>query len=256
MKSARFNCLLASTALGLVLVLGSHAGMAQQSDKEIAAAVPMPDTTLPPPPTAKDVASSPSAAPADTIKAEPKQDAAKPVSATADSAIADQLRDLIAGKLDRIVSRKADREGVESFYKARNYAPLWVGNGAADARANAAIAYLAQVDSVGLDPNDYPTPDFKSAVTPETLAENELKLTASVLTYARQAQIGRIHFSRVGADIEFNLVAPEPAVVLTKLADANDAGKALDSYNPPQPEFAALKAKLAELRKGGRRSQG
>ncbi len=142
MKSARFNCLLASTALGLVLVLGSHAGMAQQSDKEIAAAVPMPDTTLLPPLTAKDVANSPSAAPADTVKAEPKQDAAKPVSATADSAVADQLRDLIAGKLDRIVSRKADREGVESFYKARNYAPLWVGNGAADARAKAAIAYL------------------------------------------------------------------------------------------------------------------
>ncbi len=71
MKSARFNRLLASTALGLVLVLGSHAGMAQQSDKEIEAAVPMPDTTLPPPLTANDVASSPSAAPADVTKAEP-----------------------------------------------------------------------------------------------------------------------------------------------------------------------------------------
>ena len=46
---------LASTALGLVLVLSSHPGMAQQADK-IDAAVPMPDTTLPPPLTAKDVA--------------------------------------------------------------------------------------------------------------------------------------------------------------------------------------------------------
>ena len=71
-----------------------------------------------------------------------------------------------------------------------------------------------------------------------------------MLTYARQAQIGRIHFSRVGADIEFKLVAPEPAEVLAKLADASDVGAALDSYNPPQPEFKALKAKLAELRKG------
>ena len=251
---------MASTALGLALVLGSHAGMAQQSDKEIGAAVPMPDTTLPPPLTANDVASSPSAAPADVTKAEPAKSeptktasapSATPASATADSAVADQLRDMIAGKLDRIVSRKADREGVELFYKARDYKPLWVGNGAADARAKAAIAYLAQVDSVGLDPNDYPTPDFKSAVTAETLAADELKLTASVLTYARQAQIGRIHFSRVAADIQFDLVAPEPAKVLAKLADATDAGTALDSYNPPQAEFAALKAKLAELRKGG-----
>ena len=122
--------------------------------------------------------------------------------------------------------------------------------GAADARAKAAIAYLAQVDSVGLDPNDYPTPDFKSAVTAETLAADELALTASVLSYARQAQSGRVHFSRVGADIEFKLVAPEPAKVLADLADASDVGAALDGYNPPQPEFKALKAKLAELRKG------
>ena len=85
--------------------------------------------------------------------------------ATADSAVADQLRQMISGKLDRIVSRKADREGVESFYKARDYKPLWVSDGAADERAKAAIAYLGQVDSVGLDPSDYPTPNFKSAVT-------------------------------------------------------------------------------------------
>jgi len=263
-KSARFNSLLASTALALVLIVGSHAGMAQQSDQRIDAAVPMPDTSLLPPLTAKDVAGTPSTPSADT-KAESKQDvaapaaepakaaatpAATPTPVTADSTVADQLRQMIAGKLDRIVSRKADREGVESFYKARDYKPLWVSDGAAGARAKAAIAYLSRVDSVGLDPSDYPTPDFKSAATAETQAEEELKLTASVLTYARQAQAGRIHFSRVGADIEFKPVAPEPAQVLANLADAGDVGAALDGYNPPQPEFKALKAKLAELRKG------
>ena len=280
MKSIRFNSLLASTALGLVLVLGSHAGMAQQSDNQVTAAVPMPDTALLPPLTAKDIETT--AAPAneaaktepvtaEPAKIEPKQEAATPaaepakveptkaasepaatpVSASADSAVADQLRQMVSGKLDRIVPRKADREGVESFYKARDYAPLWVSDGAADERAKSAAAYLAQVDTVGLDPNDYPIPDFKSAATAEALAEDELKFTASVLNYARQAQIGRIHFSRVGADIEFKLVAPEPAEVLAKLANDKDTGKTLDSYNPPQPEFAALKAKLAELRNGG-----
>ena len=277
MKSVRFNSLLASTALGLVLVLGSHPGMAQQSDKQVTTAVPMPDTALLPPLTAKDVASTPAATPASEPakmepKAEPKQDAAtpaaeptkaepakaepaktasEPASATGDSAVADQLRQMVTGKLDRLVPRKSDREGVEAFYKARDYAPLWVSNGAADERAKAAITYLGQVDTVGLDPNDFPAPDFKSAVTAETLAENELKLTATVLTYARQAQIGRIHFSRVSADIQFDLVAPEPAKVLAKLAEDGDAAKALDSYNPPQAEFKALREKLAELRNGG-----
>jgi murein L,D-transpeptidase YcbB/YkuD len=265
----RFDRVLASTAFGLVLALSSHPGMAQQSGQQkIDTVVPTPDTSLPPPLTATDVADiARQAAPAEP-EAEPnKETAAKPgvttqdavapaaepathVSATADNAVADQLRDMIASKLDRFVIRKADREGVASFYKARNYAPLWVSNGAADTRAETAIAYLAQVDSVGLDPNDYPTPDFKVAVSAEMLAEAELKLTTSALTFARHAQIGRTHYTRVGADIEFNLVAPEPTNVLAKLADGDDAGKVLDGFNPPQPEFKALRAKLAELRKG------
>ena len=264
-KSARFNVLLASTALGLALVLGSHAGMAQQSEQKIDAAVPMPDTNLLPPLTAKDVMGAPSAPAAEATPVAPKQDAAAPatepakaavapaatpVPASADSAVADQLRDMIASKLDRIVSRKADREALEQFYKARDYKPLWVSDGKADARATAAIAYLGQADTDGLDPSDYPTPNFNSATTAEAQAEAELKLTASVLTYARQAQTGRIHFSRVGADIEFKPVAPEPADVLGKLAEASDVAAALDGYNPPQPEFKALKEKLAELRKG------
>jgi murein L,D-transpeptidase YcbB/YkuD len=243
-----------------VLVLGSHSGMAQQTDNKVTTAVPTPDTALPPPLTAKDVTSTPAATPAaEPAKTEPKTEPAKTASepattaasATGDSAVADQLRQTITGKLDRIVSRKADRDGVEAFYKARDYAPLWVNSGAATERAKAAMAYLGQADTVGLDPADFPAPDFKSAVTAETLAEDELKLTAAVLTYARQAQIGRIHFTRVSADIQFDLVAPEPAKVLAKLAEDGDAAKALDSYNPPQAEFKALREKLAELRKNG-----
>ena len=272
MKSVRFDRLLASTALGLVLMLSSHAGNQQlwrsSPRKQIEAHGP--DAGYLPAAAADgegrrgrarpsaDIAPEPEAGRQRRAASEAGQDRgrAAPASATADSAVADKLREMIAGKLDRSISRKADREGVEAFYKARNYAPLWVSNGAANERAKSAIAYLAQADAVGLDPSDYPTPDFKSAVTADALAEAELKLTASALTFARQAQIGRVHFSRVSADIQFELNAPEPADVLAKLADASDAGKALDSYNPPQAEFKALKAKLAELRKGGVIAQG
>ena len=118
-----------------------------------------------------------------------------------------------------MIGRKADRDGVEAFYKARDYAPIWVANGAADARAKSAIAYLGHADDVGLDPADYPTPDFKSAMTADALAEAELKLTDSALTFARHAQIGRMHFTPRRRDIHFNLVAPEPAEVLAKLAE-------------------------------------
>ncbi len=295
MERVRFNRLLASTALGMVLAFASHPGMAQQADQQqIDAAVPVPDTTLPPPLTAKDVAAPAQAAPAaaapspepaqnepvkaEAPKPEPKQDVAAPAAAPApdekvaqplaepakpapaiaaapavsDQAVADKLRELISAKnFDRSIGRKADRAGIEAFYSARNYAPLWVADGAAAARAKSAIAYLSNAEAVGLDPTDYPTPHFGADMSANALAAAELKLTASALTFARDAQIGRIHFSRVAADIDFKLVAPEPAAVLAKLAGSDDAGKVLDGFNPPQAEFKALKAALADLRKNG-----
>src|SRR4029077_1206999 len=164
-KSVRFDRLLASTALGLVLVLSSHPGMAQQS----------PDTAQPAPP-AKDIgAPSPAASPATdaTIPTSAPPKPAMLASGVADSDVVDKLREAVTGKLDRIVNRKADREGVQAFYSARNYAPLWVNGSAASERAKSAIAYLAKADAVGLDPRDYPTPDFTSAVTAEAMADAE-----------------------------------------------------------------------------------
>jgi len=281
-KIARFERLLASTALGLVLMLSSHAAKAQQpapqSEKQIEAATPASDATsqapkdaaatpaqAAPPAAALNAPSQAEAKPVESKPAEAKQDAAAPAAepvkaavapeaapptVTADSAVSDKLREMIGGKIDRLVSRKSDRDAVESFYKTRNFAPLWVSNGAGNERAKSAMDYIAQADSIGLDPADYVLPDLKAAVTADSLAESEIKLTAAALTLARQAQMGRIHFSRVSADIEFKPVAPEPASVLAKLADSGNAAQVLDSYNPPQAEFKALRAKLAELRKG------
>jgi len=160
--------------------------------------------------------------------------------------VAEKLHDMFGGKIDRIIDRKS-RAAVEAFYTARSYAPLWIENGAASARGKAAAAYLAGVDADGLDPGDYPVPSFTSA-DPGVLAEAELKFTATVLTYARQAQIGRVHYSRVSADIVYDLAAPEPGAVLTRLAEAKNIAEVLDSHNPPHPGYKALKAKLAEAR--------
>ena len=152
--------------------MSSHAGLAQQADKATEAAVPMPDTTLPPPLTMKDIEKpAAQAAPAPIMKDEPKQTATTPAAepakaaptTTAASEIGDKLRELITSKqFDRLVPRKADRAGIEAYYSGRNYAPLWVTNNAINDRAKSAAAYLAQVDAVGLDPSDYPAPDFKS----------------------------------------------------------------------------------------------
>jgi L,D-transpeptidase YcbB len=176
----------------------------------------------------------------------------EPVAPTIDQQVAEKINELFGGKIDRFIDRKS-KPAVEAFYSARGYAPLWVENGAESARAKAAAAYLSGVDADGLDPGDYPVPSFGNA-DPNALAEAELKFTATVLTFARHAQLGRVHYSRVSADILYDQVAPEPAAVLGKMSEAGDVGAALDSFNPPQPGFSALKAKLAEAR--GRNGQG
>ena len=172
--------------------------------------------------------------------------------AAADVPVAEKLRDLVAGRLDHTIERKTDRQAVEAFYVGRGFAPLWVEGGVANQRALSAIVRLKQAAADGLDPSDYPTPDFGAAAGhPDLLADDELKLTSAALTYARHAQIGRVHFSRVSPDIYYNLDAPDPREVLPRLALAKDVGEALGAYNPPQEAFEQLRAKLAEVRGQG-----
>ncbi|EKS31118.1 L,D-transpeptidase family protein [Afipia felis] len=295
----------AATFLLTGTVTLAHADPAKPADPAISAAVPMPDTSNVPPPTAADVkaeapqaepakaaeaakpaatepakaddkaaateAPKPDAAKADAAKSEPaKTNAAQtapaapasstetskteapaanpaPTVATLDPS-AQALRDLISAKASRYFDRKKEREAVEAFYKDRNYAPLWTKGAAATARANDAIARLKKADEDGLDADDYPVPNFAAAATPDAQADAELKLTESVLDYARHAQSGRMHWSQVSGDIQYPEHYPDPTEVLINVSTARNAGAALETYNPPHKLYKELKANLAELR--------
>jgi len=169
----------------------------------------------------------------------------------ADQPVADKLKDMLAGKSLRYFDRKGERAVVEKFYGARDYAPLWTQSGGLSENARGAIARLRDAASDGLNPADYPVPDFAAATSPDALADAELKLTSSVLDYARQAQSGRMHWSQVSGDIQYLEHPTDPTEVLTNITTAKDASAALGSYNPPQKLYKALKAKLAELRGEG-----
>src|SRR5688572_25062478 len=190
MRGFHFDRILAGTALALVLTLAGQA-QSQSNSSSIDAAVPVPEAADVPPPTAADIAKSaptvtpgPQTAPAVAPPAQsatttgtqapaaaPEVTATAPAAAPAGTApaaaapldpFAEKLREILAGKSDRLFSRKGERAGVEAFYRERNYAPLWVNNGAPSARATEAIAYLRGVDADGLEPSEYPVPDFKS----------------------------------------------------------------------------------------------
>jgi murein L,D-transpeptidase YcbB/YkuD len=196
--------------------------------------------------TATPAAPAPAAAPAVAPEPEPVKTAS--TVPAADQPVADKLREQLAAKNLRYFDRKGERQAVEKFYSAREYAPLWTAAGALTETAKGVIARLKDASSEGLNVNDYPVPDFAAATSPEALAEAELKLTSSMLDYARHAQSGRMHYSQVSYDILYPDHPTDPSEVLANVTGAKDASAALGSYNPPHKLYKELKAKLAELR--------
>ena len=170
--------------------------------------------------------------------------------ADADRPVAEALRDLLATRIAGLISREADRTGIEAFYRDRGFAPLWIENGAPAPRAGETMAFLKAVAADGLDPADYPVQALQGADA-ASLAEAEIRLTNSVLTFARHARTGRVHFTRVSEAAAFDLKFPNPAEVLSQIAASANVRQTLDAYYPPYPEYRALKAKLAELRGRG-----
>jgi murein L,D-transpeptidase YcbB/YkuD len=260
-RTIRVSTLLAGTALALVLILPGQSANAQSAEADIPA---VGDVTIPTDADIQPNFDTPKAAEAKPVTetAKPVETATTPatpadnkpvVDASApnsqDTLVADRLRDM-GNKLDRAFSRKNERTAVEAFYKDRNYAPLWVSNGALTAKGKAAIDYLKQVDRDGLDPSDYPVPDFASAGDPESQADAEIKLTAAVMTYARHALHGRIAWSRVAADIFYDSPRIGADEVLKQLAGSTDMAATLNGFEPQFPEYQKLKKALADARAG------
>src|SRR5262245_60080623 len=265
----RYHHLLAGTALAVILAAIPLGSLALDRSKMAPAAAPAeqiaieasspPAATIEPvttaePATTTEAASTtatnsePAAAVASTVTAEPAP-VVDPLASLdpADRPIAEKIRDLFAASSDRIFVNKKERAAAEVFYHGRNYAPLWLDKGLESMRATSAIARLKNADADGLEVSDYKTPNF-AGLGPDALAEADLKLTQTVLTYARHVQAGRFPYTRVSRNIELPQAAPEPADVLNTMAATQDTDKALDAFSPQHEEYRKLKAVLADLR--------
>jgi murein L,D-transpeptidase YcbB/YkuD len=238
MTRLRYDHILAGTALALILAAIPAGSLAQTADK----ATPLPAAAAPAQPQATE------APLANPTLAEPTV-AVDPLASLdpADRPFAEKIRDFFAATSDRIFANKKERAAAEAFYQSRNYAPVWLDKGIENARAISAIARLKNADADGLEASDYKIPTF-AGLAPEALAEADLKLTQTVLTYARHVQAGRFPYTRVSRNIELPQAAPEPADVLNAVAATQDAGKVLDTFSPQHEEYRKLKATLAELR--------
>ena len=294
MHGRRLEQILTGTALALVLGLTITApaaaqGSAAADQAAIEAKVPLPESAnLPPPslsdvapettgstaivlpdppdlppPTFSDVAApAPAATPAPAMPAPAAAAPATPAPpaavVNADQPIRDALREFIgSNRLARIIDKRTERTAVEAFYASRDYAPMFVGADGATERAKQTIAHLRNADADGMDPNDYPVPSIQAGSAPPAMAEAEMRLVESVLDYARQAQMGRVHYSRVSADISYELTAPAPLDVLSKVAASN---KVADAAQQLSAAAGRLQGAAQEARRSarpqGRRARG
>ena len=174
--------------------------------------------------------------------------------APADQPVADRLRDMLGTKSLRYFDRKNERAAVEKFYTARDYAPQWTQAGKLTDSGKGVIARLKDAASEGLNPADYPVPDFAAAASPDQLAEAELKLTASMLDYARQAQSGRMHWSQVSADIQYPEHPTDPAGSARQHLDRQGRFRGARRLQPAAQALQGTEGQARRAARPGRRT--
>ena len=147
----------------------------------------------------------------------------------------------------QVQALRREREALTAFYTARAFQPLFVVAGAYTPNAKAALARLARASEDGLDVSAYPLPAPLSD-NEASQAQAELRLAEAVAAYGRQASGGRVDPGKLSSLIAARPVVAETAQILSAVATASDADAALQAFNPPQKAYAALRAKLIEIR--------
>ena len=165
------------------------------------------------------------------------------------AAIGDLLAN--AGKKGRFLSKR-DAAAVAEFYSGRGYAAAWFPDGVMTDRGRALIARIQAADTDGLDPTAFTLPRVDlgryAPSLPEFTARADVLLSQAVAAYARAAFAGQIDPGSLSSNIGYERHLPDEIEALKLVVASEDPVETLAAYNPPHPEFAALRDKLAELR--------
>lgn len=229
--------------------VGDAAPVVRNAAVETSAVLPA-DTTLAP-------ADAPSTPAGPGVTAAPAETPALAVPAVPPSP-PDPLGTAVAARLANAASllprlTTKDREAMQAFYALGAFKPVWIDEGAFTPAAKAAAARLVLAAEDGLDPRAYPVPALGTVkLTEAEIAEADLKLSAAVVLYARDARGGRINLANLSRLITPVLDLPAADVVLGRIASAGaGAGNVLQRYNPSHAGYLALKARLPALRGRG-----
>jgi len=151
------------------------------------------------------------------------------------------------GKFKNVAA--SDLKALKEFYGAHEGPPLWVTDIGFSEKARAVMAEIRKADDWGLDAASFELPPEDDLLaTPNAHADDELELSIAVLSYARDAQIGRLSPSQVSKLFDQHPKLRDPKTVLTETAAAGDPSAYLVSLHPQHPQFKRLQAALARAR--------
>jgi L,D-transpeptidase YcbB len=156
-------------------------------------------------------------------------------------------------------SKRLDKpsfDELSSFYKERNFNPLWLKKEAGQTawlpQVKGMRKQLAFAEQDGLDIKRYPSVAAileTSRTEWPALAAAEVELSASLILYAHDLSLGRVAPRQVHAMITPNLERAAVSTVLKNIADSTSPETVMQSFAPQHEGYKLLRQRLADIRK-------
>jgi murein L,D-transpeptidase YcbB/YkuD len=141
-------------------------------------------------------------------------------------------------------------EGVTKAYEARHYSLLWLGGHNITMQMTELRGAMDRAADFGLDPASYQTPALTKALTGDRvqLAAADVEFSRAVARFVTHIASGRIRPIDISKLITLEPERPDVGAALSRLSESTNVAADLASYEPPHPDYQALKIALAKLR--------
>ena len=143
------------------------------------------------------------------------------------------------------------RDLLARFYEAHDFQPVWGGSAEAARMAGEVHAALRKADEQGLRTADYAATASRWNAAPAAgreAAEYDLSLTADLLRYAQDVQVGRKRPREVYRDVDLPKPDFDVAQALNEALQRHSLTAFLADLPPPHPEYRRLVVALAKYR--------
>ena len=160
-----------------------------------------------------------------------------------------QAAGLVTAYKQAVAETAALDEEIAAFYRARQFEPLWTGEGDIYlARRNALLEALGQAAMHGLPADRFRAEDaialMRSVSNPREMGRVEVELSKAYLAYARAVQTGLLEPRRIDAGLVREVPYRNKATLLAALENP-DPRQAIRALAPTTHEYARLmKAKM------------